>query len=131
MSRGIATLGLARGDSLEMLRALLVDPPRYAVESWASMDTWCGQAEAAAVAGDTAYAEEVAEHLLPLSGRVSMSGISVVMGPVDGYLSLALAASGRTEEARAKADAAGAQAEEWGLTSYAAWLRARRERLGF
>ncbi len=131
MSRGIATLGLARGDRLDMLRTLLGDQPRHEVETWASTDTWCGQAEAAAVAGDAALAEEVAGHLAPLSGRMSMSGISVVMGPVDGYLSLALAASGRHDEAAAKADAARSQAEEWGLTAYVDWLERRREHLGF
>ncbi|WP_027861148.1 BREX system ATP-binding domain-containing protein [Marmoricola sp. URHB0036] len=131
MSRGIATLGLARGDRRDLLRGLLDDPPRYAVETWASTDTWCGQAEAAAVAGDIALAEEVAGHLRPLSGRLSMSGISVVMGPVDGYLSLALVGCGQVAEASAAADRALAQAAEWQLPAYAAWLEARRQQLGF
>ncbi len=131
MSRGIATLGLARGDRLDLLRALLADPPRYAVESWASTDTWCGQAEAAAVAGDVALAGEIAAHLLPLSGRLSMSGISVVMGPIDGYLSLALVTCGRREEAVAAADRALAQAAQWRLPAYVSWLEARRAQLGF
>lgn len=131
MSRGIATLGLARGDRVDLLRQLLANPLRYAVISWASSDTWCGQAEAAAMAGDRELAVEVAGHLGPLTGRMSISGISVVMGPVDGYLSLALAACGRTEEAREKADAALAQADGWGLRAYVDWLRARRALLRF
>ena len=114
MSHGVATLGLARGDRTDLLRPMMEDPPRYAVESWASADTWCGQAEAAAVVGDTAYAEELVGQLAPLTGRLSMSGISVVMGPVDGYLALALATTGRTEEAAAKADAAAVAGEGLG-----------------
>jgi hypothetical protein len=131
MTRGVATLGLARGDRLDLLRTLLVDPPRYAVESWASTDTWCGQAEAAAVAGDVALAEEIARNLEPLTGRLSMSGISVVMGPVDGYLSLALVGCGRRGGASAAADRALVQAAEWELSAYVAWLEARRAQLGF
>jgi hypothetical protein len=60
-----------------------------------------------------------------------MSGISVVMGPVDGYLSLALVGCGQVAEASATADRALAQATEWQLPAYAAWLEARREQLGF
>jgi hypothetical protein len=131
MSHGVATLGLARGDRVDLLRSLLEDPPRYAVESWASTDTWCGQAEAAAVVGDAEYAEELVGHLGPLTGRLSMSGISVVMGPVDGYLALALAATGRKGEAATKAEAASAQATAWGLNAYVDWLDQRRVELGF
>ncbi len=83
------------------------------------------------MAGDRSYAEELAGHLEPLSGRLAMSGISVVMGPVDGYLALALVACGRKDEAAAKADAAETQAVEWGLTAYVDWLRERRNQFGF
>jgi len=131
MTRGIATLGLARGDRVDLLRQVLATVVQHPVVSWASSDTWCGQAEAAAVAGDRQLGLEVAGHLGPLTGRMSISGISVVMGPVDGYLSLALAASGRADEAREKAEAALVQAAQWGLTAYVDWLRARRALLGY
>ena len=72
----------------------------------------------------------MAERLAPLSGRIALSGISSAMGPVDGYLALALAASGRREEGSAAADRAQAQGEAWGLTAYVAWLRGHRDRMG-
>jgi len=53
-----------------------------------------------------------------------------VMGPVDGYLALALAASGGRDEGSAAADRAQAQGEAWGLTAYVAWLRGHRDRMG-
>ncbi len=50
------------------------------------------------------------ELLRPASGRMAVSGISVVSGPVDGYLALALAMLGEREEATALAERAEALA---------------------
>ena len=52
-------------------------------------------------------------------------GISVVSGPVDGYLALALAVSGEREEATVLADRAEALASRWGMTAYLRWLAER------
>ena len=41
--------------------------------------------------GDEALARRSVEHLRPLSGRLAVSGISIVSGPIDGYLAIALA----------------------------------------
>jgi hypothetical protein len=53
------------------------------------------------------------------------------MGPVDGYLALALATTGREQEAVDAAARALDQSDAWGFTAYAEWLGAHRERLGF
>ncbi len=66
----------------------------------------------------------------PCPGGSSISGISSVDGPVDGYLALALATCGRRAEASAAAERGLEQAAAWGFTEYAAWLRAWREQLG-
>ena len=53
------------------------------------------------------------------------------MGPVDGYLALVLAATGRQREATDTAVRATEQCDEWGFTAYADWLGAHREQLCF
>ena len=53
------------------------------------------------------------------------------MGPVDGYLALALATEGRLEEAGVAADRALELSETWELTGYDAWLLAWRTKLSF
>ena len=55
----------------------------------------------------------------------------LTLGPVDGYLALALVTLGEAERAGPLADAALTMAAEWGFTAYVAWLRECRERLGF
>ena len=109
----------------------MVRPLEHVVENWGSASTWCSLAEVAAVAGDTALATEMAAKLRPLSGRIALSGISSVQGPNDGYLALALATCGEREEASEAAQRGLTQAEEWGFTAYAEWLRGRRAQLGF
>ena len=47
--------------------------------------------------GDEALARRSVEHLRPLSGRMAVSGISIVSGPVDGYLAIALAVLGERD----------------------------------
>ncbi len=99
------------------------------MENWGSCSTWCCVAEAAAVADDPAVAADMLDKLGPLSGRMVVSGISSVMGPVDGYLALALAVCGRQVEATAAADRAEVQAEDWRLPAYTDWFLHWRERL--
>ena len=105
-------------------------PLEHLVENWSSVSTWTCLAEAAAVAGDVALATRLADHLVPYSGRIAISGISSVMGPVDGSLALALATCGQGEQATAAAERGLDQAAAWGFTEYAAWLTRRRQQLG-
>jgi DNA-binding SARP family transcriptional activator len=120
---------LARTGEVDRLRAELATPLEHRVENWSSATTWCCLAEAAAVAGDVPLADRMATRLAPLTGRIAVSGISSVWGPVDGYLALALAAVGRP--ATEVADRATAQADDWGFTAYVGWLDTHRERIGF
>ena len=71
------------------------------------------------------------ELLRPATGRMAVSGISVVSGPVDGYLALALAVVGEREEATALAERAEALASRWRMTAYLRWFAVERNRLGF
>jgi DNA-binding SARP family transcriptional activator len=127
----VLILALARTDDVPRLARELPRTVEHRVQNWSSTATWCCLAEAAAVAGDELLARQMTARLEPLAGRIAVSGISSVFGPVDGYLALGLAASGRHEEAVRAAERALAQAADWRLTAYAAWLRARREQLGF
>ena len=131
MAADVLLLATARAGDPDRLRAQLAAPVTHPVDNWGSVSVWCSQAEAAAVAGDTPLAEQMAGLLAPLHGRMAISGISTVMGPVDGYLALALAAGGRRAEAVDAAARAAAQCDDWGFTAYADWLRAHRERLAF
>ncbi len=109
-------------------RSPMLDEP---LTYWSTLTDWAQEAEAAAASGNVAGAARAVEVLRPYSGRIGIAGISAVHGPLDGYLSLALAAIGETDEAAERADAALAQAEEWGFTAYVEWLLEQRKRLGF
>jgi hypothetical protein len=91
----------------------------------------CFEVEAASVVGDIAVARRWSRVLEPLEGRTALAGVSLVFGPVDGYLALARATTGDREAAARLADAALAQARAWNLPAYRDWLLAQRTRLGF
>lgn len=131
MAADVLVLATARAGDPQRLRAQLVAPVTHPVDNWGSVTTWCSLAEAAAVAGDVRLAEQLVARLAPLHGRMALSGISTVMGPVDGYLALALATTGRPREAADAAGRATIQCDEWGFTAYADWLAAHRVRLDF
>jgi hypothetical protein len=131
MATDVLLLALARTGDVETLRAEVITTVEPPVNNWSSASTWCCFAEAAAVAGDVRLAERMVARLEPLAGRIAVSGISSVMGPVDGYLALALACSGSKAEATGMADRAAAQSDEWGFAAYAAWLARHRQRFGF
>ena len=103
------------------------EPPTY----WSTLTDWADEAEAAAVSGHLPLATQAVEMLRPYGGRIGVAGISAVIGPLDGYLSLALAAIGEQDEAAERADAALAMADEWGFTAYRDWLQGHRQRMGF
>ena len=73
----------------------------------------------------TWHSRAVVGLLRPASGRLAVSGISVVSGPVDGYLALALAVVGEREEATALAERAEALATRWGMMAYLRWFAER------
>jgi DNA-binding SARP family transcriptional activator len=131
LAADVLLLALARGGDLDQLRAQLATPIAHRVDNWGSTSSWCGVAEAAAAAGDVPLAERMASLLAPLHGRIAISGISTVMGPVDGYLALVLATTGRGQEATDAAARAMEQCDAWGFTAYADWLGEHRARLGF
>jgi hypothetical protein len=56
--------------------------------------------------------------------------VSVVIGPVDGYLALAQVTVGDLSAGLRSAARAFADAERWGFTAYAEWLTRNLERLG-
>ena len=81
--------------------------------------------------GDASVARRWARVLEPLTGRMALAGVSLVFGPVDGYLALAAATTGDRAAASRYADRALAQADEWRLPTYRDWLLAQRARLRF
>ncbi len=129
LARDVLLQVLSRTNDVDRVREELGRPIEHRVENWSSSSTWCCIAEAAALAVDREVASRMVERLTPLSGRMDVSGISAVTGPVDGYLALALATSGHREEARQAADRAEAQSREWRLPAYIDWLRQWRRRL--
>jgi DNA-binding SARP family transcriptional activator len=100
-------------------------------------DDWLVSSEAsvralvAAYVGDEPMARRSLEVLRPLSGRMAVSGISLVIGPVDGYLAIALATLGDTEQAAGFAEQAEALARRWGMSAYLRALDEWRERFRF
>lgn len=131
MADDVLHLALARTGEAERLRSELPHLREHQVVNWGSASTWCSYAEAAAVAQDARVAARMVGRLAPLAGRIAVSGISTVMGPVDGYLALALATAGEREQASEVADRAASQSAEWGFTAYDDWLAGHRARLGF
>jgi hypothetical protein len=116
----------------EELRAELDRAPLHPMS-----DTWYLTMEAsvravvAGLLGDRALARQSVEPLRAASGRLTVIGISVVAGPVDGYLAVGLAVLGEAAEATELAERAATLADRWGMTAYLRWLREQRERLGF
>ncbi len=127
----VYVMALARAGEVERLRAELASIHEHRVVNWGSVQTWSLQAEGAAVAADASLASRMVDRLEPLSGRMTLSGISTVFGPVDAYLAMALHAAGRPADARAAADRALEQSEAWRLPAFASWFYERRETLGF
>jgi hypothetical protein len=89
-------------------------------------------AELAVALDDVDLARRALEILSPLAGRMAVSGFSVTIGPVDGYLALATAVlAGRSNDgSRRYADAAVRSATAWDLPLYLHWLEGHRAALG-
>ncbi|GAA3642485.1 hypothetical protein GCM10022236_51460 [Microlunatus ginsengisoli] len=123
-------IGLVRCGRLDDLRSMLAGGPLAPVpDYWATAMDVAYRAELAAALGDPAAAAEVAPALRSMSGRMGVSGVSALAGPVDGYLALAEAVLGNAEAARSAAGRAVAQAQEWGMAAYLDWLHRWRAAL--
>ena len=123
---------LARvGDPTVLRRSMSEHSPTETLETWATPMLACFEVEAASVVGDAAVARRWSRVLEPLEGRMALAGVSLVFGPVDGYLALASATLGDREAAGRQADRALVLADEWSLPAYRGWLLAQRSRLGF
>jgi hypothetical protein len=119
------------GDADRVRRTMAEHPLRPGLETWATPMLACFENEAASVVGDPKVARRWAKVLEPLAGRMAIAGVSMVFGPVDGYLALAAATTGEVDAARRYADHALVQAEAWQFPVYREWLVAHRHRLGF
>lgn len=131
MARATAHALLGRAGRPDLVAEEMRDHP-YEVgqESWQTLLTECLEAEASSHVGDRAMARRTVAELEPYSGRVSLAGVSVVIGPVDGYLALAQVTAGDLDAGRRSAARAFADAERWGFTAYTEWLTRNLGRLG-
>jgi ATP/maltotriose-dependent transcriptional regulator MalT len=123
---------LALAGMEDELRAELARAPLTAMrDDWLVSSEASVRALVAAYVGDETMARRSRELLGPLSGRMAVSGISLVIGPVDGYLAIALATLGETEQAAGMAERAEALARRWGMSAYLRALAGWRERFRF
>ena len=122
-----AAVGLVRLGRLDDVRGLLAQVPLGALtDTWSlTWDAAC-HAEIAYALDDPGIAEPVAPILRRLSGRLATAGVSIVAGPLDGYLALAEAALGNRPAAAAAADRALEQARAWPMSAYVRWLLRHR-----
>ena len=132
LGRDALYIAMARSGRLDELRERMRKQPlQHQAENWSTSLVGCCLAEAAASIDDRHEAARARDMLRPLTGRMSVSGISLTIGPVDGYLALAEAATGDHAEAGRLADAALDQAASWDIPRYEEWLSRWRDRLGF
>lgn len=132
MAADAAALGLVRlgrtHDASALLTQVRLGP---LVDTWAcTWDAAC-RAEIAHALGDRELAGASAAVLRRYRGRLATGGVSIVSGPVDGYLALAEATLDDRTAATAAADRALGLAREWGMTAYAGWLERHRARGGW
>ncbi|KRF28136.1 hypothetical protein ASG94_21140 [Nocardioides sp. Soil805] len=88
-------------------------------------------AEVALQVGDRKLSDRMYRWLRPYSGGVASAGSTGVLGPVDAFIALAAAGSGRSDEACHHADAALEQCGSWGMSRGADWLTDLRSRYRF
>ena len=132
LGRDALYIAMARSGRLEELRERMrEEPPVDRAENWGTSLSGCCRAEVAASIEDRHEARKARDILRPLTGRMSVSGISLTIGPIDGYLALAEATLGHHAVASLLADAAVIQAESWDLPRYVDWLHEWRAKLGF
>ena len=125
---------------MAMLRLGLDDGARSLYSSMPTVepdDTYMGMLVAAVSAevalhfGDRTLSDRMYTWLLPYSGGVASAGSTGVLGPVDAFIALAAAGSGRGDAAATHAEAALVQCRTWGMPRGAEWLSGLRERHRF
>ena len=122
---------LGRAGRVDLVEEEVREHPDVRVhENWQTLLTECLEAEAASYLGHEVLARRAVSELEPWTGRMSLSGVSVVIGPVDGYLALAQVTAGDRAAGLRSATRALADAERWGLTAYGEWLTRNLLRLG-
>ncbi len=99
--------------------------------TWFSMLNWACAAEVALGLGDPALGARAYDLLAPYAGRSACAGSGSALGPVDGFLALAAAATGEGDLATRHADRAQELLEQWEIPVAAHWLRDLRDRHGF
>jgi DNA-binding SARP family transcriptional activator len=91
-------------------------------DQWISLLRDCMAAEVAFGLGDRALGARTYELLAPYAGLPCSSGSATALGPVDGWLALAAAATGDSGGAARHAADAFALASDWRIPAYTAWL---------
>ncbi|QIG41868.1 AAA family ATPase [Nocardioides anomalus] len=121
----VAMLRLGLDDAAEALLSSFPVPDPD--ETYMGMVVAAMSAELALRRGDADLAARAYRWLAPYAGQMAAAGSTAALGPVDAFLALAAAASGRTPEAAAHAEAALALCAQWGLPRPARWLLGLRE----
>jgi hypothetical protein len=100
-------------------------------DDWYASANWAFAAEASLGVGDAELGRAAYDLLVPLAGGVAVAGSTLALGPVDAFLALAAAASGRHDEAVRHAEAAEALMDTWAIPACGAWFRELRARHDF
>ncbi|MEU4604141.1 BTAD domain-containing putative transcriptional regulator [Kribbella sp. NPDC023972] len=128
----VVYVALARVGRIDEARRRLRDRPiAIQNEYWSTSMDAALLAELAVHAREPHLARRARDVLRPLSGRMSVSGFSVTIGPIDGYLALAEVVGGDRSMATEYADRAVQQASTWDFPLYLSWLERHREALEF
>ena len=97
----LVAMFFARAGRIDEARAhLAAHPVSFDHDDWFAHLTWGAGAEAALAVGDPNLAARAYEKLTPFAGRSCCAGSGMHIGPVDGFLALAAAATGETSLAR-------------------------------
>lgn len=123
---------LVRLGRVEDARKYLTEHPAdLQVDNWFSLLPWSLTAEVALALGEAELGRTSYALLAPYAGRVTAAGSGVAMGPVDGFLALAAAATGETGLAARHAEDALELCQAWRIPLAARWLHDQRDRYGF
>ena len=123
---------LVRLGRVEEARQYLTDHPAdLEVDDWFSLLPWSLTAEVALALGDPELGRLSYSLLAPYAGRVTAAGSGVAMGPVDGFLALAAAATGERRLAVQHAEDALRLCRTWRIPLAEQWLHDQRDRYGF
>lgn len=125
----MALLRLGSNEAAEALYASMPVPEPD--ETYMGMIVAAASAEVALRLQVPALSQRMYDWLRPFSGGVASAGSTTVVGPVDAFVALAAAGSGRADDASRYADQALEQCRRWGMPRVATWLAGLRESYGF